>query len=312
MKIYNILQIVWVFFLIAHQVGAQCIAVPSITVSGTLVCEGVTVPSLDVRLGQQIGIIRNELGTVSPGEGGSFEVTGFPVYVPKGKPKLFIKVEYKTVEKGEWLHVKPSDTIEVTDNAAGVSRVDMGLVELRKHRCQAYTYFYEATVNYFKRVGERVPAKPKVYVQEVTAQPLPYVIYDKVISRRDFEWSLVAAEHELGHIIRHAFDGNLEHFMENKSLYGSSELRVSTCASENSEAFAFNEGWALFWAGQCQESNASGSRKILGNVAAALRSLQVRCGSSDAQMVQVLKRNPGVIYTYLQFEEKHKEEFECH
>ncbi|CAN8076041.1 unnamed protein product [Agarophyton chilense] len=219
-------------------------------------------------------------------------------------------MNYHSISETEQLLLSNSDYRRI-EAAPGTSRIRMEPRNLSKHRCQSYMFFYQATVEYYERVGKRVPVKPRILVDEITNQVFPYVVYNEVISRKDFEWSFEVAQHELGHIIRHAFDGDETHFEQDERLYGSPDLRYHTCSSKSSEGFAFNEGWAFYWAGQCLDFGPTGSHEVHGIVAASLRNLQIVCNSSYKQMVQVLEDNPGVIHSFREYEERHKHMYDC-
>eukprot|EP00178_Gracilaria_changii_P003747 TRINITY_DN15664_c0_g1_i1.p1 TRINITY_DN15664_c0_g1~~TRINITY_DN15664_c0_g1_i1.p1 ORF type:complete len:315 (+),score=26.86 TRINITY_DN15664_c0_g1_i1:143-1087(+) len=310
MKGHVIRLMLCLFIRNVHRVVSQCSPFSPITVSGNLDCDGQTVPPLDVLFAQQIGIVRNELDRVASDESGYFEVTGTPIYVTEGQPDLFLKLEYHQVSKTQRIRVTSSDYFDV-EASPGEKKVEMEPLKLTKHRCRAYIVFHAATAEYYERTGTRLGEKTFVSVDEITEQALPYTVYNEIVSRKDFEWSFQAAQHELGHVIRHVFDGDMSHFRDDAEKYGSPDIGSHTCTSERSEGFAFNEGWAFFWADQCRNSTASGSHRVLGNVAAALRKLQVVCDSSYAQLVAVLEANPGEIHSYSEYEEKHKQMFGC-
>lgn len=102
--------------------------------------------------------------------------------------------------------------------------------------------------------------------------------------------------HELAHVVRRILDGSFVHFVRDvvKYVY----TRNQNCKTRSNEGYAFNEGWAEYWAGEClwpwQRVRPDASYDVEGNVAHALRELQADCGSSDAQMVATLKKRRAV------------------
>lgn len=119
-----------------------------------------------------------------------------------------------------------------------------------------------------------------------------------------------AASHEFAHTVRHAYDGTRQHFLYDagRFLYP----RPHEACDDTGAGFAFNEGWAEYWA---REFTSSGpcvpfddyARE--GNVAAALTRLQEHCRVDRAAMVDVLRRHPatndgGGIHSYEDFEKR--------
>ena len=80
-------------------------------------------------------------------------------------------------------------------------------------------------------------------------------------------------------------------------------MQHHSCGKRTNNGFAFNEGWAEFWAGSCYGSYGSSptNYKYEGNVAKALRALKGRCRASYNQMVEVLARNRGGIHSFANY-----------
>ncbi|MEO6721537.1 MAG: hypothetical protein ABIN67_14305 [Ferruginibacter sp.] len=122
-----------------------------------------------------------------------------------------------------------------------------------------------------------------------------------------------AAKHEFGHLIRHSFDGDRDHFnwdvtrfryARNHSPCYADCSNWPTESVEMNRAFAFNEGWAEFWdndlscsAGFSTECE-GGVAFILKNIEDSLRRL-VR--HPRKFMCQVLKDNPGSIHSIQEY-----------
>lgn len=112
--------------------------------------------------------------------------------------------------------------------------------------------------------------------------------------------------HEFAHTIRHAFDGSLSHFLEDVVDFKYLQQHHA-CKRVSSSAFAFNEGWAEYWARDFDPAPdcpgiAENDYRVEGNVAAALLTLERRCPNVDRrEMVDVLRRNPGRIHSFDQF-----------
>ena len=66
-----------------------------------------------------------------------------------------------------------------------------------------------------------------------------------------YELSIKAAKHEFAHTVHHSaiYDGDLGHLINDVAMFTYPQYHV--CSEETNYGFAFNEGWAKFWAGQC-------------------------------------------------------------
>lgn len=122
-----------------------------------------------------------------------------------------------------------------------------------------------------------------------------------------------AAAHEFGHIIRHSFDGDRNHFNWDVTRFRYARYHSpcaddcnnwSTESSKIREAFAFNEGWAEFWSREyvCAQKY---SYECEGGVATILKDIELNLTNAGKQarktMCQVLKNNPGSIHSIRDF-----------
>ena len=100
-------------------------------------------------------------------------------------------------------------------------------------------------------------------------------------------------------------DGNLAHFLADAIRFR--YMRQHDCSTKSNFGYAFNEGFAAFWAGQCPfwyGPPPYNDLTIEGNVATSLRLLQKSCGFTDVQMIDVLRENPKQIHSFQDFKEK--------
>ena len=106
-------------------------------------------------------------------------------------------------------------------------------------------------------------------------------------------------------------DGNFVYFLHDVAKY--TYMQRHTCGKHTNEGFAFNEGWAEFWVGECTAiyGNSATDYSYKGNVAKALRALKSHCGTSDGEMVTVLEKNKGSIHSYYEFELAHGGLYGC-
>jgi len=112
--------------------------------------------------------------------------------------------------------------------------------------------------------------------------------------------------HEFGHVIRHGFDGDFGHFLGDVITHN--YLQNHESCNHTGPGFAFNEGWAEFWAadfGPAPDCGRPGDMETEGNVAAALTELMANCaGNQRRVMVEVLQRNPGTIHSFAEFRDR--------
>lgn len=117
-----------------------------------------------------------------------------------------------------------------------------------------------------------------------------------------------AVFHEFGHRIRHAQDGDFEHFLGDVASYNYAQQHWLQKKTNN--GFAFNEGWAEYFSAVNDSSSAStlaswdlaansnGANDIEGNVAAKLYRMSNACGGFG-RMWSVLKGGSTHSYTEL-------------
>jgi hypothetical protein len=112
--------------------------------------------------------------------------------------------------------------------------------------------------------------------------------------------------HEFGHVIRHGFDGDFGHFLGDVVTFGYARNHEQ-CLFSNG-GYAFNEGWAEFWApdfAPAPDCGRPGDMETEGNVAAALTELMENCaGGRKRPMVETLQRNPGTIHSFAEFRDR--------
>ncbi len=113
--------------------------------------------------------------------------------------------------------------------------------------------------------------------------------------------------HEFGHVIRHGYDGDATHFFGDAAAYLYPRGHTH-CMQSGSLGYAFNEGWAEYWAHDygpaphC-EGRVPDDYEVEGNVAAALADLEARCYNGDrGAMVRVLQSNRGTIHSFQEFQ----------
>ena len=106
------------------------------------------------------------------------------------------------------------------------------------------------------------------------------------------------SRHEFAHSVRHAYDGGFPHFLFDAARF--EYLQNHNLLSVTNPGFAFNEGWAEYWADTTQPCADPTNLSCEGNVATALKALE-GC-ASRATMARVLQENPGTIHSFSEFE----------
>ena len=114
--------------------------------------------------------------------------------------------------------------------------------------------------------------------------------------------------HEFGHTIRQSLDGDFTHFLFDVVRFLYTRQHSPTDCHNTNNGFAFNEGWAEFWATDWGASPPSApcppatNTQQEGDVAARLFGLSNCPGVSRAGMVAVLRANPRAIHSFPDFE----------
>ena len=191
---------------------------------------------------------------------GCFRISGQTVKLYR-KPRFKVEVQYSYNGAYGCMKIKsraptfPKVQTHSTSSKKYARSIYFGRISIADEHCRAYTRFYETLKDFHKRA----PASP----------PLPYdcldVITDSVISNwpvnnafalidtiripGGYRLSIEAAKHEFAHTVRHSYDGGLIHLYRNIWRYRYAQRH--NCSTMTNYGFAFNEGWAEFWAGQC-------------------------------------------------------------
>ncbi|CAN8076826.1 unnamed protein product [Agarophyton chilense] len=289
----------------------------TVTATGRILCHGQPLKHSKISLMDEDLVFDDFMGTTTTDAQGYFSVRGsandVAIRKKKRRPDVYIRLDY--------IHSSAKARFEV-DRAAirggkeesGTKKnrrgnVDFGTLYFNTEMCRLYQRFYDATHDFYNRVGYRVPFKVKIVAQAIFHGGSPYALYDTIRIPKGDVVSATTAKHELAHAVRHRYDGTLAHFLKDVAKYG--YTRNHHCKKKTNLGFAFNEGWAEFWAGDTSCGDANGSKKVEGNVASALKRLQDTCGVRDHDMWEVLRRNKKKIHTYYEFEAKHGSLFGC-
>lgn len=281
------------------------------TVSGVLTCSGKPIPFSEIRLVQDIGIIPNSIAIGEADENGRFSITAKPFsFVRRKRPlwelSLYVGLKYTYKSNSRRAFAVNPRFAQVLDFHEGVH--DIGEVAVHEYPCNTYIRLYNALKDFNTRTGRELRAI-RVAVHNLPKGSVPFSEYRRI--RLPIKYLLTdhIARHELAHVARNVFDGDSAHFEQDVEAYGGTETH--NCQTKSSTEFAFNEGWAFYWARECQGSTFNRQKDVGGDVAKLLRELQEQCNTSDNDMWVVLEKNPGKIHTYDEYENAHKSLHSC-
>ncbi|MFI4985016.1 MAG: hypothetical protein ACHQAV_03395 [Solirubrobacterales bacterium] len=211
------------------------------------------------------------------------------------------------VHLGDWYSFSDWDTqTETTGSHSGL--VGLGTYEILKDNgagtpnCAVFQGAHNAYQNYKQVIGSSPPDTSYLISADYPCCGVPFTTLDTTHWPSGYETGAAYSVnfHEFAHSVRHSFDGGTAHFLYDVVRFGYAKSH-SLCLTSN-EGFAFNEGWAEFWArtpGSCGDGTNFNQE---GNVATALTGLE-KCANRPT-MVRVLRENPGAIHSYNEFKTK--------
>lgn len=230
---------------------------------------------------------------------------------------------------------------------------DYGRLVIGTYRCEVFTGLQRAYDEYVATTGRKPPYGDLDVMSHAITAGTPVTMFtdvwwpaDKAVGPEPSNAGLAhgsgaafgveTAFHEFAHSFRHAFDAPNPslpridlargHFLLDV-VYWNYAQKHHACKKTNS-GFAFNEGWASYWAGYYADGRAptcSGigatDYSVEGNVTAALHRVQSLCRMTRAQMVDVLRSRSGQllptspIHTFDQFfataQQRHSQSGSC-
>ena len=197
-----------------------------------------------------------------------------------------------------------TETLSASSSVQHFGNLAIGNDEGAPH-CAAWRGVQIAYQDYQATIGERPPGGERLIQADAPNAGVPFTLYDAIWWPDGYEpdpdnaTQFRVTKHEFGHTVRHRFDGNLAHFFLDVGHYD--YLQQHQACKKTNAGFAFNEGWAEYWAQDYWPApscagQSSTDYTIEGNVAAALTSLQDNCqGVTRKTMVNVLRNNPAGI-----------------
>lgn len=182
----------------------------------------------------------------------------------------------------------------------------------QSHKCAIWAGVHAANESYRAEVGSDLPSRGVEIQADAVTAGVPFTPGTSILWPGGFPVGYggggddTITRHEYGHVIRHGFDGDFGHFLGDVVTHN--YLQNHAACNRTNPGFAFNEGWAEFWAGDfdpAPDCGRPGDMDTEGNVAAALVELMENCaGGRRPVMVDVLRRNPGTIHSFAEFRDR--------
>ena len=175
--------------------------------------------------------------------------------------------------------------------------VDLGTWEVARSggasgspKCEIWQGAHDAYADFRAVVGARPPTGDYGIEADFPCCGVPFTTTDTTRWPAGYSTGFAnrTSFHEFAHAMRHSFDGGFAHFLVDAGRFAYPQFH-SPCKVTN-QGFAFNEGWAEYWARTPETCTDPNNFSQEGNVAAALTGLE-QC-TSRPQMVRVLRETP--------------------
>lgn len=272
-----------------------------------------------------------EMGAGFTREDGTFSVAGLggdQAPQPYAGPDVYVRVVFgdskwrqslgdieRVVVMDEIHRVNVNDTARHDHNNAGPGPIDFGDIVLGVNSdlgvngdwsCGNFIHAMQAYEEYRAARGGQHPPTGSIQVQRYAWTP---PTGSKWADRRYIHWytsnpsNLSTIRHEFGHTIRHYLDGDDSHFLADAGLFRYARVEGHGPCSVTEPGFAFNEGWASYWAIGNGCSNESGNWNREGDVTKALRDLE-SCSSRSAMVQVLINAGWNKIHSYSEFENR--------
>jgi hypothetical protein len=179
----------------------------------------------------------------------------------------------------------------------------------QSHKCAIWAGVHNAYEEYRTEVGSELPTRGVLIEADAVTAGVPLAPHTSIWWPGGFPVGYGGGgddsitRHEFGHVIRHGFDGDLGHFLGDVVTHN--YLQTHEVCNHTGFGFAFNEGWAEYWArdfAPAPDCGRPGDMETEGNVAAALQDLENKCAPDQRRLlVETLRANPGVIHSFEDF-----------
>jgi len=178
----------------------------------------------------------------------------------------------------------------------------------KSHKCAIWAGVHKAYEEFRSETGTELPSRG-VEIEADSVGEVPFTPGTSMLWTPDYPAGHDDApddsttRHEFAHAMRHGLDGDFGHFVGDAATFNYAQSH-RPCDHQNF-GYAFNEGWAEFWArrfGPAPDCGRPGDMETEGNVAAALTELMENCaGGQRKLMVKTLRDNPLRIHSFQEF-----------
>ena len=218
------------------------------------------------------------------------------------------------VSLGNWYSFSDWDT-DTSTVGSHAGAVNLGTWQISKDngsgtpKCAIWQGAHNAYANYRQVIGSRPPDTNYSISADFPCCGTPFTTRDTTRWPSGYQTGYSGDPdngfsvnfHEFAHSVRHSFDGSFSHFLFDVARFD--YPRSHSLCSNTNQGFAFNEGWAEYWAHTLTTCAGDPTNfNYEGNVATALNGLE-KC-SSRGTLVRVLQRNPETIHSYSEFKAK--------
>ena len=232
-------------------------------VKGTLVCQEQPLPGAKLYLMDADQALDRVVASAYADDEGNFEFKGF-VRDFFGAPDPYIRIEYHHF----------TGMIQIEDQIGTVRRengpvkpfdydIDFGAIDFNSQHCWAYRQYFVAIEDYKSRTNSELPYDV-LHIRTGSRLPTLYSTLDtiRVPTSAGFFNNSVALN-SFAQTIRNVLDaeGYPSHFVFDEFKYMYSQTHY--CSKKTNPGFAFSEGWARYWAGECQEDFFTNKSKAL-------------------------------------------------
>ncbi len=196
-----------------------------------------------------------------------------------------------------WHHYH--DTLRTQNNRAVI---DYGTQVVPGAECRLWRAFKSAADGYRADTGTSSPAGTVTVFDNAVTSGVPFTPYTDVFWPGGYA-PVPTAQHEFAHSFRHQLDGDKAHFLLDSGKFWYLRSHSSNSCASTNHGFAFNEGWAEYWASEVSGNRCPNAQdySIERNVALELGRLQSACRVTRGRMVQVLVQNRGRIHSMSDF-----------
>ncbi|MDQ6750689.1 MAG: DUF4407 domain-containing protein [Actinomycetota bacterium] len=227
---------------------------------------------------------------------------------------LYVKLvlnDDRGVNLGDWYSFSDWDT-QTNTVGSHSGTVNLGTWQISKNggsgtpKCAIWQGAHNAYTDYKQVIGANPPAGHYSISADFPCCGTPFTTLDTTRWPGGYQTGNGTSDpggafsvnfHEFAHSVRHSFDGDTLHFLGDVARY--SYPQTHTACKLTNTGFAFNEGWAEYWAHTAHSCPDPTNLSQEGNVATKLMGLE-KCADRPS-MVRVLRESRGAIHSYTEF-----------